>query len=165
MGEVEVTPISFSDGRLATENSAWTGNDITPVTSPPRTELLIVNPDVSSKTSAPSRMLGVDGKFVQFDSTSPEKDVMQTTIPFIDVQEVTPKSGSWLSGVGLYYKGNPGYGGLVGLSVSTFDFSRHLLPDQKSGRSQQLKYDFSRLKAQRLRKEDTADSVRVIIKK
>ena len=67
-----------------------------------RTELLIVNPDVSSKTSAPSRMLGsrvthilinlasqndliscvtgVDGKFVQFDSTSPEKDVSSAWI-------------------------------------------------------------------------------------
>jgi hypothetical protein len=33
---------------------------------------------------------------------------MQTTIPFIDAQPVTPRDGVWLSGVGLYHKGHPG---------------------------------------------------------
>lgn len=71
---------------------------------------------------------------------------MQTTIPFIDAQNVAPSTGTWLSGVGLYHKGSYGYGGYVGLSVSTFDFTKHLLPDNVANARQlshqDLKYDF-----------------------
>jgi len=42
---------------------------------------------------------------------------MQTTIPFIDAQPVAPSTGTWLSGVGLYHKGSPGYGGFVGVMI------------------------------------------------
>ena len=70
--------------------------------------------------------------------------VMQTTVPFIDLQSVAPKSGTWLSGVGLYHKGKLGYGGYIGLSVQTFDFSRHMIPDLTSDYiTQALKYDFN----------------------
>ena len=51
----------------------------------------------------------------------------QTTIPYIDSQPVSPEVASWLSGVGLYHKGAIGYGGYVGISVSTYDLSRHLV--------------------------------------
>ena len=68
---------------------------------------------------------------------------MQTTVPFIDAQNVAPEVGTWLSGVGLYHKGRSGYGGYVGLSVDTFDFSRHILPDLTSAQMRQsLRYDF-----------------------
>ena len=67
---------------------------------------------------------------------------MQTTVPFIDVQHVAPKTGTWLSGIGLYHKGSLGYGGYIGLSVQTFDFSRHIIPDLASSyMSQSIKYD------------------------
>ena len=75
---------------------------------------------------------------------------MQTTIPYIDVQQVAPSSGTWLSGVGVYHKGWTGYGGYLGLSVDTYDFASHLLPDnvrsQKTMKlvKQDLKYDFER---------------------
>jgi hypothetical protein len=42
---------------------------------------------------------------------------MQTTIPFIDAQEVAPTTGSWLAGVGTYHKGREGFGGFVGLMI------------------------------------------------
>ena len=71
---------------------------------------------------------------------------MQTTIPYIDAQEVRPATGVWLSGVGLYHKGHIGYGGFVGPLVKTLDFSRHLLPEKTSEtRSEELKYDFTKL--------------------
>ena len=60
---------------------------------------------------------------------------MQRTVPFIDAQIVAPETSTWLSGVGLYHKGKLGYGGYVGLSIQTFDFSRHLMPDLTSERS------------------------------
>jgi hypothetical protein len=34
---------------------------------------------------------------------------MQSTIPFMDAQPVTPRDGVWLTGVGLYHKGHPGF--------------------------------------------------------
>ena len=33
---------------------------------------------------------------------------MQSTVPYIDGQPVTPREGVWLAGVGLYHKGHPG---------------------------------------------------------
>ena len=86
-----------------------------------------------------------------FDATSPGKDVMQTTIPFVDAQPVSPRTGTWLSGVGLYHKGHAGFGGFVGALVQTFDFSTHLLPeaDEGEGRSssrltrEAMEYDFN----------------------
>lgn len=55
---------------------------------------------------------------------------MQTTIPFVDAQEVRPKPGIWLNAVGLYYKGQLGYGGFVGVMVQTYDYTRHLIPEE-----------------------------------
>jgi hypothetical protein len=71
---------------------------------------------------------------------------MQTTIPFIDAQPVRPRNGAWLTGVGLYHKGQQGYGGYVGLATLDYDFSRHLLPSRTvSGKALklQLRYDFT----------------------
>ena len=84
---------------------------------------------------------------------------MQTTVPFIDAQDVAPETGTWLSGVGLYHKGKLGYGGYVGLSVETFDFSRHLLPDLTSSQmSQSLKYDFKAIS-----RNENSDKNRVLV--
>ena len=66
---------------------------------------------------------------------------MQTTIPFIDAQNVSPTSGTWLSGVGIYHKGSFGYGGYIGFSVNTFDFAKHLLPT-KEQQARFIKKDF-----------------------
>ena len=52
---------------------------------------------------------------------------MQTTIPFIDVQNVSTKTGAWMSGAGLYHKGEIGYGGYIGIMLKTYDFSRHMV--------------------------------------
>ena len=54
--------------------------------------------------------------------------VSQTTIPYIDSQPVAPQVASWISGVGLYHKGTPGFGGYVGVMIKTYDLSRHLVP-------------------------------------
>ena len=46
-----------------------------------------------------------------FDASSIAKDAAQTTIPYIDAQNVSPVSGVWITGIGLYHKGYIGYGG------------------------------------------------------
>ena len=70
---------------------------------------------------------------------------MQTTIPFVDAQQVKPRDGIWLSGAGLYHKGYPGYGGYVGLTTVSYDFGNHLMPKTSEVRTMQLqlKYDFT----------------------
>ena len=96
-------------------------------------------------------------KLTLFDSSSIAKDAAQTTVPYIDAQNVSPVSGVWITGIGLYHKGYVGYGGYVGFMTKTLDFSPHLLPeiDDVSGTSsrlqmsdrlvlqEELKYDFS----------------------
>lgn len=65
--------------------------------------------------------------YVEFGPTSRYKDVSQTTIPFIDLQEVRPNPPVWLRGVGVYHKGQPGYGGFVAprvFTVSVVDFMK-----------------------------------------
>ena len=89
-------------------------------------------------------------RFDFYSSTSAAKDAAQTTIPYIDSQEVKPSSGIWLTGIGLYHKGRIGYGGFVGILVKTLDFSGHLLPEiqEKSANArlimkEEMQYDFS----------------------
>ena len=124
----QVTPIQFTDGTLAAQRSTWIGNDNTPVTEDRRREVDILMPDVPTAFHGSSVIDTGHNQFVMFDATDPHKDASQTTIPYIDAQPVSPKSGSWLAGVGFYHKGRIGYGGYVGVSIKTFDFSRHLLP-------------------------------------
>ena len=62
-------------------------------------------------------------QFVMFDASSIAKDAAQTTIPYIDAQNVSPVSGVWITGIGLYHKGYVGYGGYVGFMTKTFSFS------------------------------------------
>lgn len=126
--EIQVTPVKFQTGDLSTDRSLWIANDNTPATSQPRTFLPIIMPDIPTKLRGRNEILSSTDQFIQFDSTSAYKDVGQTTIPFIDGQTVSPTPGTWLSGAGLYHKGQVGYGGFLGLSVASYDFSRHLSP-------------------------------------
>ena len=70
---------------------------------------------------------------------------MQTTIPYIDAQPVTTREGTWLSGIGLHHRGHFGYGGYVGLAITTFNFSSHLMPksSEPAQMQMQLRYDFN----------------------
>eukprot|EP00095_Tigriopus_kingsejongensis_P006035 maker-scaffold889_size84747-snap-gene-0.24 protein:Tk06035 transcript:maker-scaffold889_size84747-snap-gene-0.24-mRNA-1 annotation:"hypothetical protein L798_01615" len=124
--EAQVTPIGFTSGKLIPERATWIGNDNTPASASPREQENIYMPDISTFDHK-SEILAGNNKFIQFDATSAHKDVMQTTIPFLDAQTVAPSPGTWLSAVGLYYKGTTGYGGFVGPLVRSYDFTRHLL--------------------------------------
>jgi len=131
--EIRVTPIKFREGKLMADQSVWISNDNTPASATKRTQVRILIPDVPTRFKGHSVIDSSTNQFVQFDTTSAEKDVMQTTIPFIDVQQVAPSTGTWLSGVGVYHKGALGYGGYLGMSVDTFNFANHLLPENGNG--------------------------------
>ena len=151
--EIQATPVKFREGKLLSDRSTWVGNDNTPATENPRTFLPIIMPDVPTKLQGRNRVDSTHDQYLQFDATSAHKDVSQTTIPFIDSQSVSPRPSTWLAGAGLYHKGQVGYrhhrhhrhhchyhhrhhhhhyqvgyGGFLGLKVSSYDFSRHLIP-------------------------------------
>jgi len=126
--EIQATPVKFREGKLLSDRSTWIGNDNTPATNKPRTFLPIIMPDVPTKLQGRNKVDSTTDQYLQFDATSAHKDVSQTTIPFIDSQSVSPQPSTWLAGAGLYHKGQVGYGGFLGLKVSSYDFSRHLIP-------------------------------------
>jgi len=130
--EIQATPIRFGEGQLMPEQSIWIANDNTPASNKPRRLIPIILPDIPTRLTATNKVDGDHDQYLQFDTTSAHKDVAQTTVPFLDVQPVSVKPATWLAGAGVYHKGRIGFGGFVGLSVETFDFSRHLLPDTDS---------------------------------
>lgn len=69
---------------------------------------------------------------MKFTYTDMDKDGAQTTVPFIDIQEVTSKPPVPLSGVGIYHKGRDGFGGFLAPKLITYDFTSHVsVPQSK----------------------------------
>lgn len=72
--------------------------------------------------------------YLQFTHSSIENDAAQSTIPYIDAQEVTLEPPMPLSGVGLYYKAKKGSGGFVGAQIMIYDYNEAKeLPIDHSG--------------------------------
>ncbi|CAG9773545.1 unnamed protein product [Ceutorhynchus assimilis] len=64
--------------------------------------------------------------YVEFTHSSFEKDAAQSTVPFIDIQEVANKPAVPLSSAGIYHKGRSGYGGFIAPRIWTYNFANHL---------------------------------------
>ncbi|XP_025418237.1 uncharacterized protein LOC112688982 isoform X2 [Sipha flava] len=127
--EVRVTPFDFMTGKLIEpqNKSYWIGNENTELTDgSPRSEIYLNDLDLPTKASISSEPDMSSNKFLKFTHSSIDRDVAQSTIPFIDKQTVDPYPGVPLSGVGIYYKGVKSYGGFIGANVFTYDFSKDL---------------------------------------
>lgn len=83
-------------------------------------------PNVS--TRAPGRSIPSPASYdvVEFTHSDKRDDASQTTLPFLDTQNVVSQSATPLSGVGLYHKGFDGYGGFVAPKIFTLDLSEHI---------------------------------------
>ena len=81
-------------------------------------------PTFQSKASVPD---STSDQFVKFGPTSRSKDVAQTTIPFIDTQIVRPKPLVWLKGIGIYHKGQSGFGGYIAPRIITQNVAEYLV--------------------------------------
>ncbi|KAL1497449.1 hypothetical protein ABEB36_008421 [Hypothenemus hampei] len=120
---LHVTPFNWLTGTLNLTESF----QIFDSPSNKRTKFNIKNADVPILTTDPSKMHESAGeKYVEFTHTDFGKDMAQTTIPFIDIQEVASSPAVPLAGVGIYYKGNNGYGGFIAPRITTYDYSKHL---------------------------------------
>lgn len=72
--EVQITPIRFSSGKLVTDRSTWIANDNTPASANPRTQADIYMPDIPTMAHN-SQIISTHNKYIEFDATSPHKDV------------------------------------------------------------------------------------------
>lgn len=61
--------------------------------------------------------------YIEFGPSDIDADAAQTTVPFIETSKVEPIVPTILSGVGLIYKGKPGYSGVVSPTLLVYDFS------------------------------------------
>lgn len=61
--------------------------------------------------------------FVAFTNSDKGLDASQTTVPFLDSQEITANPPMSLQGIGLFYKGEYGFGGFIALKIETLDYS------------------------------------------
>jgi hypothetical protein len=50
------------------------------------------------------------------------KDASQTTVPFLDAQDAVNNPPVPLEGVGIFLKGQDGYGGFITPRIKTFDY-------------------------------------------
>ncbi|XP_049817675.1 uncharacterized protein LOC126264314 [Aethina tumida] len=109
---VRGTFYNASNGQLMENKQIWSepaqvGNELIldKPDVPTKDRLIISNKDLRKRTDK-------GNNFVKFTHSDIEKDVAQTTIPYIDTQEVTSTFGL-LQGVGLIHKGNKGFGGFI----------------------------------------------------
>lgn len=120
--EIRASKFEFSTGKLFDDHQ-WLSNHEDLQRSP----INLMNSDIPPRAidfSVPNNELN---KFVQFQPSGIDQDVAQTTIPFIDSQIVESfDRQAPLSGVGLYFKGSIGFGGLIAPKVITYDFSPHI---------------------------------------
>lgn len=84
------------------------------------------NPDIPTRTISPSIPDSITDQYIEFRETDMDRDASQTTVPFIDAQDVTPSNPVPLTGAGIYHKGQPGFGGFLAPKIFTYDFSKHL---------------------------------------
>lgn len=91
-----------------------------------REKLRLANTDLPTRTIATSLVQSRHNQYIDFTNTGLDKDAAQSTVPFIDIQDVVSNPPVPLSGIGIYYKGRNGYGGFVGPKIITYDFMPHV---------------------------------------
>ncbi|XP_014085939.2 uncharacterized protein orion isoform X1 [Bactrocera oleae] len=126
--EAKLAEFDFKMGKLINPetNSFWKSNDNTDVSGERRQKINLNNPDKSTRTIVKSIPDSRHNQYIDFINTSMDKDAAQSTVPFIDTQEVTSNPPVPLSGVGIYHKGRQGYGGFLAPKIMTYDFTPHV---------------------------------------
>ncbi|XP_039151576.1 uncharacterized protein LOC120285054 isoform X2 [Drosophila simulans] len=122
--EAQFTAVEFESGKLVDpkKTSHW----ISMGTDQPREKLPLMDAQVSTKSSVLSIPYPSDNQFIEFTNTGFIQDAAQRTVPFIDIQDVVSEPPVPLSGIGIYYKGQNGYGGFLAPRLITYDFTSYV---------------------------------------
>ncbi|XP_055846636.1 uncharacterized protein LOC129912439 isoform X2 [Episyrphus balteatus] len=126
--EARLSEYNFENGKLVNPktSSFWKSNDNTDVSGERREQISLKDPDVPTRTLVQSLPTSRHNQYVEFTHTSMDRDAAQTTVPFIDIQEVTSNPPVPLAGVGLYHKGRNNYGGFIAPKLITYDFTPYV---------------------------------------
>lgn len=112
--EIRATDFDYDTGKLKNlENSMWIKN----VNDDNRTELKIENPDAPTRSTNIQERFDSNDKYIEFRSSDIKKDLAQVTIPYIESVPLEASEPRPLSGVGLYYKGEIGFGGFLAIKL------------------------------------------------
>lgn len=124
--EIMATPFNFTSGLLTQpeKKSFWHSNDITD-----RTELILSEPDIPIREPVQNIPDTSVNQYLNFAPSDRRKDAAQSTVPFLDVQPITPNPPVPIAGAGIFHKGRKGSGGFVALRLITYDFAPHLQVD------------------------------------
>ncbi|XP_055324703.1 uncharacterized protein LOC129579086 [Sitodiplosis mosellana] len=119
--EIRATDFDYETGMLTNlEHSTWikhTDNRI----NEHREEITIFEPDSPTRTTNIQERFDSNNKFIRFRSTDIKKDLSQLTIPFFESVPLEASEPRPLSGVGLYYKGENGFGGYIAVKLISYD--------------------------------------------
>lgn len=110
--QVRGTKFNFETGKLNTdEPSVWikNGND--------HTKLELLEPDAPTRTKNIQEIFDSRHRFIEFRSSDIKKDLAQVTVPYIETVRLEASEPRPLSGVGLYYKGQEGFGGYIAINL------------------------------------------------
>ncbi|XP_051858673.1 uncharacterized protein LOC127565201 [Drosophila albomicans] len=116
--ELQFTKYDFKTGELM--ENVWQASKTFP-----NVQLDLDDKDIPTKSRQLSQQLSKDYNYLEFVNTGINQDAAQTTIPFIDIQDVVSKGPVPLAGIGIYYKAVPGYGGFIAPKIIQYDFSSH----------------------------------------
>lgn len=77
-------------------------------------------------SQTPSEIDSTTNQYIEFTHTDLDRDVGQTTVPYIDAQDVISRVPVALGGAGIYHKGQKFFGGFIGLKMITYDFQPYI---------------------------------------
>lgn len=126
--QVRGTDFDFITGRLKNVGSSFWYTSA----KKERTEIIMDAPDVPTLTPEKSIPFVQRDRFIRFGPSDKFKDLSQTTVPYIDSQLVESHNLIALSGVGLYYKSFPGYGGFVAPKIQNYNMGPHIAGPNES---------------------------------
>lgn len=88
-----------------------------------RTEMSLKQPHISTKSKLKSLPISSPNTYIKFTHSDINKDAAQTTVPFLDSQDVTNSPPVPLAGIGIFVKGQDGYGGFIAPRIKTLDYA------------------------------------------
>lgn len=134
----EILFLSISDSNyfcstgkiIEADKSFWVSNDNTDQMASngnkKRTEMSLKSPNVPTRTKIKSLPISTPNTFVKFTNSDINKDAAQTTVPFLDAQDVVNDPPVPLEGLGIFVKGQDGYGGFIAPKIKTFDYGPYV---------------------------------------
>lgn len=116
--EIRATDFDYDSGKLKNpEQSAWINN----LSSENRQQINIDDPDSPTRTANLQERFDSNNKYIEFRPTDIKKDLAQLTVPYIESVALEASEPKPLSGVGLYYKGEHGFGGFIAVELVAHD--------------------------------------------